>query len=672
MISAMHCAHFLAPRRLLVLVGVAASLFAVPLAAQQVESPPRVVVGGNAFTISIRMDDSADEAADASFRIETAAGRVLAEGVLSAGESREIGGLRVESRDALPLSVQIGGTSTPVDPTWVPGWFSLLPPLVAIALALVFREVVISLFAGVWLGALALTGFNPVSAAWRVVDEFAIEALGDTGGQTQIVVFSLLLGGMVGIISRNGGTRGIVSLVVGWATTRRRGKIATWVAGLAIFFDDYANTLIVGSTMRPITDRLKISREKLAYLVDATAAPVAAIVPISTWVGYEISLIADGLRIAAEQQTASPALADALLGTSPFTVFIQTIPYRFYPLMALFLVLLTSWMGRDFGPMAEAEQRAASGRGLHREGGLLASHTTDEAMVPPTDAPERWWNAGAPVIAVTVVVIWGLYVTGRAATGPGASLTDVFGAADPFATLLWGSLAGCVTAFLLSVGQRILSAQEAIEALIAGMRSMMIAIVVLVLAWSLGSVTEVLGTAEYLSQILSERLPLEILPALVFVAAAAISFSTGTSWGTMAILLPLVIPLTVGMGGADGFGAAAAGGSDAGGYSILLGAISSVLAGAIFGDHCSPISDTTVLSSMATSCDHVDHVRTQLPYALLVAGITIPLGDIGTAYGLPVWAALGSSAVLIYLFVRWRGRVVVQETTPGVAESPAL
>jgi Na+/H+ antiporter NhaC len=419
---------------------------------------------------------------------------------------------------------------------------------------------------------------------------------------------------------------------------------------LAIFFDDYANTLLVGNTMRPITDRLKISREKLAYLVDSTAAPVAALVPISTWVGYEISLIASGLGIAADQQAADPELATALLSANPFLVFIHTIPYLFYPLLALFFVFLTSVTNRDFGPMAAAEERAARGDGLYREGAVLATDT-GHAMDAKEGAPHRWWNAALPVLTVIVVVLGGLYSTGRASAGPDANLMDVFGGADPFATLLWGSLAGCIVAIFLSVGQRILSLKESIDAAIGGMRAMMIAMVILVLAWSLGMVTEELGTAAFLAQILSDRVALQLIPVLVFLTAAAIAFATGSSWSTMAILLPLVIPLTVSLGGGVGF-------ESSGGYTVLLGAISSVLAGSIFGDHCSPISDTTVLSSMASGSDHVDHVRTQLPYALLVGVVGMLLGDIGTAYGLPNAVALIAGAAVLYLFLRVRGRRV--------------
>lgn len=638
-----------------VCLGVAGLFLAQACSAQGLAELPSVIIQGAPFGVTIENTG----AASTLFRLQTAEGRVLARGELEPGGRQTLSGLSIERRGELPLQAVFEDGATEAAAPFVPGWFSLLPPLIAIGLALAFREVLISLFAGVWLGALAISGFNPVAATWRVVDEFAVPAIGDTSGQTQIVVFSLLLGGMVGVITRNGGTRGIVGAVVQWATNSRRGKLATWAAGLCVFFDDYANTLIVGTTMRPVTDRLRISREKLAYLVDATAAPVAAIVPISTWVGYEISLIGDGLRIAAQQQGISPELAAALASASPLSVFVQTIPYRFYPLLALFLVVLTSWTNRDFGPMARAEARAQSGEGLHRPGALLATDVSGASLQPPPGIRELWWNAALPVLTVICVTLWGLYATGSAAVGPGSSLITVFGEADPFATLLWGSIAGCIVAVALSVGQRILSLRDTMDALVGGMRAMLVAVVILVLAWSLGSVTEVLHTAQYLSGILVEALPLPLLPALVFLTAAAISFATGTSWGTMAILLPIVVPLSVSLGGGAGF-------ESPGGYSILSGAISSVLAGAIFGDHCSPISDTTVLSSMATSCDHMDHVRTQLPYATAVAAVSIVLGDIGTAYGLPVWVALGGGCLALYILLRWRGRPISGASAEGL------
>jgi Na+/H+ antiporter NhaC len=510
------------------------------------------------------------------YRLLTSGGRELASGRLAVGAEERLDELILEGRDDLPLRLEYGTPGAPIvtrsgqsiELKWLPGWVSLLPPLIAIVLAIALKEVVASLFFGVWLGAFLFAGLNPLAAVWRTIDRFIVPALADAD-HVSILVFSLLLGGMVGLMSRSGGTRGIVDTLRPLSTNPRRAQLATWMAGLAIFFDDYANTLLVGNTFRPITDRVRVSREKLAYIVDSTAAPVAAIVFVSTWVGYEISLIGDALAIAAEQPGVAPQVAADLTSASPFTVFLHSIPYLFYPILAIVMV----------------------GLGLYRDGAQLLVDTTDRTMEAKEGVPGRWYNAAVPVLTVVLVVVLGLYFDGRASAGS-VSLWDVFGAADPFRALLWGSLAGCLVAIGLSVGQRILSLEEAINAWLGGVRALVLAAVILTLAWSLGEVTAALGTATYLTQILSDTLMPALLPALVFVAAALIAFATGTSWATMAILFPLVVPLSVALGGGVGF-------EGGGHYTLTLGAISSVLAGSIFGDHCSPISDTTVMSSLA-------------------------------------------------------------------------
>ncbi len=577
-------------------------------------------------------------------------GEVLAEGTAEPGASVEVAGLVIRRRADMPLRVTVGATSGEFRTLVLPGWFSLLPPLLAIALALITHEVLISLFAGIWLGAFFVAGLNPFAALLRTIDSYITPALTDPSNAS-IAIFSLMLGGMVGLMGRSGGTRGIVEAVAPFATNRRRGQLATFGAGLAIFFDDYANTLIVGNTMRPITDRLRISREKLAYLVDSTAAPVAAIAFVSTWAGYEMSLIRNGLEQAAVQVAgADPALAASLRAASPLAVFLHTIPYLFYPILALIFVFLVSFTMRDFGPMLAAEKRAARGEGLHRKGAMVLVDTSATMMEPSEDTPRRWYNAAAPVLTVVLVVLLGLYFDGRASLGGSGSMTEILSAADPFKTLLWGSLAGVLVAFVLPVAQRILSVKESMEAWIAGLRAMLLAIVILVLAWSLGDVTEAVGTAPYVSHILETAgFPLQMLPFAVFVAAAVIAFATGTSWATMAILLPIVIPLAVALGGGIGF-------ESGGGYTVLLGTISSVLAGSIFGDHCSPISDTTVMSSMASASDHVDHVRTQLPYALLVAVIGLAIGDLPTAFGMPWIFSYLIGAAALFAVLRFWGR----------------
>lgn len=640
----------------LTLCAGALLLSSLPLAARA-QTPvegPAVILSSVPFGLTV----SGAGALSSLVEIRDASGALLASGVVGPGESREFSDISVASRDALPLLVRTGDAVHEFSSPFAPAWFSILPPLLAIALALIFKEVITALLAGIWLGALAVAGYDPLQATWRLIDDYIVHALGDTGGHTQIIVFSLLLGGMVGLISRNGGTMGVVRAVAPMARNRRRGKLATALAGLAIFFDDYANTLVVGNTMRPITDRLKVSREKLAYLVDSTAAPVAALVPISTWVGYEVSLIGDGLGSAAGE--AVGAEAAFLAGLSPYAVFIRTIPYLFYPLLALAFVFLTSAMNRDFGAMARAEGRAAAGGGLFREGAMPATDTREGFAQAGEGTPHRWWNAGIPVLTVVLVVLGGLYATGRAEAGPGASVMDVFGAADPFSTLLWGSLAGCVVAAGLSLGQRLLSVHECIGAWVGGVKAMVTAMVILTLAWSLGEVTADVGTAAYLSQLLSGNLPLALLPALVFVTSGAMAFATGTSWTTMAIMIPLVIPLTVSLAGGTGF-------ADGSQFGILLATTSSVLAGAIWGDHCSPISDTTVLSSTAAACDHVDHVRTQLPYAVLVGVVGLLLGSVGTSLGLPNWVALLAGLAILALVLRLFGTPVPETGGEDVA-----
>ncbi|HAT37796.1 MAG TPA: sodium:proton antiporter [Gemmatimonadetes bacterium] len=626
--------------------GLLAFLLPLPLLAQNQGEAPAVILSDIPFDIKVLGEGSELS----RFEVRNHAGKILSSGTVLPQESASAAGLIVGSTDELPLTVTVGNESFTVDAPVIPGWVSILPPLLAIALALIFREVITALLAGVWLGTFFVVGFNPLTATGRLVDLFLVPAVANAD-HAAIMVFTLFLGAMVGIVSRNGGTQGIVKAVEPLASNPKRGKLATWLAGMAIFFDDYANTLIVGNTMRPITDRLKISREKLAYLVDSTAAPVAALVPVSTWVGYEISLIGDGLSIAASQ---TPQAAGILLQASPFSIFLQTIPYLFYPLLALAFVFMTSISGRDFGPMAQAELRANAGKGLYATNAALPTDTALEEMQPKSGVPQHWWNAALPVLSVIFIVLATLYTTGRAGAGPGAELRDVFAQAQSYNALLWGSFGGAVVAIALSLSQKILNLRECISAAVGGFKSMMIAMIILVLAWSLGSVTETIGTSLFLQTILSDRIAVQLIPVIIFVTSGAMAFATGTSWGTMAIMLPVAIPLVVGLGGVD---VLPGGALDA----ILLGSISSVLAGAIWGDHCSPISDTTVLSSTASACDHVDHVKTQLPYALAVGILSMLLGNIGTAYGLPPIAGLVIGVILLAILLRTTG-VLVHDT----------
>ena len=532
--------------------------------------------------------------------------------------------------DASPDSAGVYGT-----------WISLIPPLVAIGLALITREVILSLFAGIWVGALFLVGFNPIAGTTQSL-EVMIDALVDAD-HIAIIVFSLLLGGMVGVMSRSGGTQGIVDVLKKFATTRKRGQLFSWFSAFFIFFDDYANTLIRGNALRPMTDRLNISREKLAYIVDSTAAPLAVSAVITTWIGFEITQIQNSLSALAES-TSDVALATQLQAgaDNAFIIFLHSIPYLFYPILALAFVLMTIVMRKEFGPMLTAERRAYSGGGVIRPGSMPAADTSLEQLQPIEGKPKKWYNAALPVLSVIIVAMYSLYTTGASALEPGESgLRNIIGNADPFAALLWASFTGCAVAIALAVFQRILTMNQALESWVGGMQSMLMAVIILILAWGLGGITGEIGTGAYLSSLLEDSLPLALLPGLVFFIAAVTAFSTGTSWGTMAILFPVVVPLAISMGAGVGF----AGGEH---YGILLGSISSVMAGAVFGDHCSPISDTTVLSSMSSACDLIDHVRTQLPYALVIAVVALIVGELPAAFDWihPIWGIIAGLLIL--------------------------
>jgi Na+/H+ antiporter NhaC len=510
-------------------------------------------------------------------------------------------------------------------------------------LALFFHQVVPALLAGIWIGGWIVFA-GPVAGGMRTVDRYVIGALADSD-HASIIVFSLLLGGMVGIVSRSGGTHGLVDALRPYATDSRRGQVVTWVLGLLIFFDDYANTLLVGNTMRPVTDRLRISREKLAYIVDSTAAPVASIALVSTWIGYEVSLIGDSLDSVG-------------LHVEAYGVFLRSLPFNFYPVLALVFGLLVATGVRDFGPMLRAERRARDGRVL-AEGAVPLSDFDSPTLTPPDGKPRRWINAVAPVCVVLVVTFAALWHTGVEALAAAGTVVPsgfegvgaVFGAGDSFRSLLWASLAGCLVALLLATVQRILSVSHAMTAWLDGIRSMTPAIVILVLAWSISNVCSDLDTSGFMVAMLSDRLDPRLVPVIVFTISAITAFATGTSWGTMAILIPLAVPTAHGVALAAGYDAD----HD---MAILLCSVSAVLAGAIFGDHCSPISDTTVMSSMASGCDHVDHVRTQLPYAGVVGAVAIVFGYVPAGFGLSPWLCLLAGSICLFSILRWIGRPV--------------
>lgn len=526
----------------------------------------------------------------------------------------------------------------------VPGWTSILPPLIAILLALITRQVLIALFAGIFFGSFLINGFNPIAGFFASLTDYVAVSPADPDNMA-IIVFSLALGGMVGVISKSGGTQGIVDRLSRYASDSRKGQLVTWLMGILIFFDDYANTLIVGNTMRPLTDRLKISREKLAYLVDSTAAPIATLAIVSTWIGYQLSLIDQSFKTVG-------------ISESAYLTFIQTIPYSFYPLFALVFGFFIAYTGRDFGFMLKAERRAKN------EGKLLEDDATplselEDDLLAAEGTPLRWYNALVPVLTVIVTTLGGLWITGVQASGDLSNETNllryvstVFGNANSFHVLIWGAFLGSIVAILLALFQKILSLNQAINAWIGGTRSMMIAALILTVAWAIGNICKDLQTANYVIYATSDLLSPHWIPTITFLIAGVIAFSTGTSWATMAILTPIVIPMALQLPSADVT-------ISAGHASIIfLSSIAAILAGATFGDHCSPISDTTIMSSMASGADHIDHVRTQMPYALSVATISILFGFIPAGFGLGAGWTLILGFIGLFLIIRFVGKKI--------------
>lgn len=497
-------------------------------------------------------------------------------------------------------------------------WWSILPSIVAISLALLTRRVIPSLFIGLWVGAWLAYDISFVGVWYGLldtIDTWVLDALTDSGHMS-IILFTMLIAGMVGIISRNGGTQAIVDHITGWASSRRRGNVASGAVGTAIFFDDYSSMLLHGNAVRPVTDRLRISRAKLAYVVDTSAAPLATLAVVSTWVGFQVGLISDSIGQIEGYNI------------SAYGAFLQALPYMFYPILAFVFMWLVVGMDRDFGPMARAEQRAIHEGRLNDGKEVIEANEAGEEFAAKEDIPLRTVNAWLPVAVLVVTTVAGLFVTGE-----GETLYDVIGSADPFNSLLWGSMLGVLVAGALSMGQRILGMQETLSAWFAGVKGVLEVIMILTFAWAISDATEALNTAQFLAGVLGEAITPAMLPAIVFVLAAAMSFAIGTSWGTMGILLPLAVPLAWAI-------LQQAGMADPSGYYIVHAVIAAVLGGAVWGDHASPISDTTVLSAATSQCGLVEHTNTQLPYALVVGAIALVLGLIPAGLGLPSWLAL--------------------------------
>ncbi|EMI27773.1 Na+/H+ antiporter NhaC family protein [Rhodopirellula europaea] len=529
---------------------------------------------------------------------------------------------------------------------------SLLPPAVAIILALITRRVLLPLAIGIFVGTWLLASNEDVGAAYTLAQSskqffLTIYQSVRDWDHLHVLAFTLLLGGMVGVLESAGSMARMIS---GWTrrvSTRRGGQTLIGFTGLLIFFDDYANTLLVGGTMRTTAERYGISRAKLAYLVDSTAAPVAGLTLVSTWVATELSYLQTGLTDAGIEAT-----------NMTFSVFLHSLPYRFYPLLALWFVFVIARSGKDFGPMWE-EENAASRKPIHpsRWTSSTSWRDTVAAVMPIVIC----------LIVISGVLIWtGLQTPVEGDMSTWQTFGHVIGNGNSYLALVAGGAAGLVVAGALAMLLSKVSWELVAIGTMEGMLQMLPAMAVLWLAWGLSSLTgaDQLNTGGYLASILDTRLPVEWLPTCVFLLAAFIAFSTGTSWGTMAILTPLSVALSINLqqsalAASDTTVLAGLQSTTTASLAmspICLATFSSVLAGAIFGDHCSPLSDTTVLSSRACDCDHVLHVRTQMPYALVVGVTCILFGTLPASWGISPWISLLISATVLWLIVRVLGK----------------
>lgn len=550
------------------------------------------------------------------------------------------------------------------------GYLALLPPLLAVILALGTGRILLAMLTAIFSAAvLALLGrpehlgapiaaqllalpAELAAATWWGAKTYVIEP---TFAQfkLQIMAFAASLVGMVAVITRAGGIQGVLGLLGRLQGSPRATRLSVFLMGLVLFFDDYANTLVLGSASRPLTDAARVSREKLAYLVDSTAAPVAGVAIISTWIGFEVGLF----------QTTASSLG---LGISGFELFFQALPLRFYCLLTLFFVLAATLLDRDFGPMLHAERRALrTGRTFEGPQELApASH----ADAPGPAYSPSWVVAALPIFVVIAGVLGGILLFGHHTPGVQRGLKEglyaplslahfrecfTYASKDDLQgwALLGSGLGGSLLALFLSVRRRIPAAVGGrVRALadlgrtwVRGMSAIGPAVGLLVGAWAIQAACESLGTQVVLTAALGGAVDPTWLPLIIFVTSAGIAFATGTSWGTMGILIPAVLPIAYALGGAE--------------HPVLLYlSAGAVLDGAIFGDHCSPISDTTVMSSLSSGCPHLDHLRTQLPYALTVMVVAALGGYLARAAGVPLWACYGLSMAALLAVLLALGR----------------
>lgn len=474
------------------------------------------------------------------------------------------------------------------------GFWSIVPPILTIILAIVTKEILVSLFIGVYLGCLLLVDWNPISSVFKFIeilagtygdDDAVVSGVITDPADAEIFIIIILLGGLVGLLVRSGGSQAFGELVSKKVKTQKGAQLITWVIGMCIFFDDYFNALTNGSVMRPVTDRFNVSREKISYIVDSTAAGICVISPISSYIAFVSGLIVAAYGVAG-------------IEGNPYGEFLKTIPYNYYSWLALLMVFFIIILKIDFGPMAKAEKRA-------RETGQVCEKTfsggeadeDDFAAIEP--AKGKVWILLVPVFMLIILTVLLMVYTGGGFSG--ASMVDILNNMDGTLSLTCAiAITVVFTMILLSV-TRLSKMLETMQAFIIGAKSIMYVLLMLALAWAIGSICDEMGTAAYVVDAIGKSIPASVIPLIIFLVACGLTFATGAEWGVWAIMMPLVVPLAVNTG-----------------VNPVI-AMSAVLGGGLFGGHCSPLSDMIVLSSASCNIRPIDHVKTQVPYSVTCA-----------------------------------------------------
>ena len=497
------------------------------------------------------------------------------------------------------------------------GWLSILPPVIAIVLALVTKEVISSLLIGIFSGTLiyAFSSGGGVVKAAEVTFGLMAEKL---GGNASIILFLAFLGALVAVVTMAGGSRAYGEWASKKIRTRKGAQLGTSLLGLLIFIDDYFNCLTIGTVMRPVTDKQHISRTKLAYIIDATAAPICIIAPISSWAASVISQMGE-LSVGGQQ-------------LNGMQTFLATIPFNLYAILTLIMVIILCVTDIDFGPMAKFEAEAKANKGNLSMS--MDQAGDDEFSKMEISSKGRVFDLLIPIIALIVFAILSMLYVGGYFNGD-MSIAEAFGNTDAGKALAIAGFGALVVAFLLFVPRKVISFKSFMEGISTGIKSMVGAFVILTLAWTISGVCrELLGTGEYVASVVAKaQIAGVLIPAMIFIVAGGLSFAMGTSWGTFGILIPIVAMIC-----------------DAAAPQLLTASLAATLAGAVFGDHCSPISDTTILSSTGAGCKHIDHVATQIPYTLVVATCCL-VGYLIAGFTANVWLTLGTSVVLLLVIL---------------------